>query len=411
MTTPRSKSPKPQNSFRKDDVKDETTFWDKIGTLGRKKRIKEDNVPIACWAMSDTPYSVDKHQLTRNVYQIMLQYVKFRVAILQEVQEEGKYAIDSPGNPAMADVPPEEYTLEENEERTMVEPKSYSDPKLQELMNILIDWVNDVLADHRIIVKNLEQDLYDGQVLQKLYEKLTNEKLDVPEVTQSEEGQKQKLYVVLGSVNNILGLTGNRLSQQKWSVESVHSKNLVAILHLLVSLARHFRAPIRLPENVTVNVVIVQKRDGVLKNRTVIEEITSRYDDLGMRCERDAFDTLFDHAPDKLEVVKKSLVTFVNKHLNKINMEVQDLDTQFHDGVYLTLLMGLLEGFFVPLYSFNLSPQNFEQKVHNVNVAFDLMQEIGLAAPKARPEDIVNLDLKSTLRVLYNLFTKYKNVY
>lgn len=30
---------------------------------------------------------------------------------MQEVQEEGKYAIDSPGNPAMADVPPEEYTL------------------------------------------------------------------------------------------------------------------------------------------------------------------------------------------------------------------------------------------------------------------------------------------------------------
>lgn len=46
----------------------------------------------------------------------------------------------------------------------------------------------------------------------------------------------------------------------------------------------------------------------MLKNRTVIEEITSRYDDLGMRCERDAFDTLFDHAPDKLEVVKKVLI-------------------------------------------------------------------------------------------------------
>lgn len=46
----------------------------------------------------------------------------------------------------------------------------------------------------------------------------------------------------------------------------------------------------------------------MLKNRTVIEEITSRYDDLGMRCERDAFDTLFDHAPDKLEVVKKVII-------------------------------------------------------------------------------------------------------
>lgn len=41
MTTPRSKSPKPQNSFKKEDSKDESTFWDKIGTLGRKKRIKE----------------------------------------------------------------------------------------------------------------------------------------------------------------------------------------------------------------------------------------------------------------------------------------------------------------------------------------------------------------------------------
>ena len=38
----------------------------------------------------------------------------------------------------------------------------------------------------------------------------------------------------------------------------VHSKNLVAILHLLVALARHFRAPIRLPEHVTVSVIVVQ---------------------------------------------------------------------------------------------------------------------------------------------------------
>lgn len=48
------------------------------------------------------------------------------------------------------------------------------------------------------------------------------------------------------------------LHQQKWSVESIHSKNIVAILHLLVALARHFRAPVRLPENVSVNLVIVQ---------------------------------------------------------------------------------------------------------------------------------------------------------
>lgn len=82
----------------------------------------------------------------------------------------------------------------------------------------------------------------------------------------------------------------------------------------------------------------------------------------------------------------QSLITFVNKHLAKVNLEVTDLDTQFHDGVFLSLLMGLVEGFFVPLYDFYLTPQTFEQKVHNVAFAFQLMQDVGLAKPKARPE-------------------------
>uniref|UniRef100_A0A8W8J0K2 Calponin-homology (CH) domain-containing protein n=1 Tax=Magallana gigas TaxID=29159 RepID=A0A8W8J0K2_MAGGI len=53
-------------------------------------------------------------------------------------------------------------------------------------------------------------------------------------------------------------------------------------------------------------------------------------------------------------------------------------------------------------------PLSFSLQVHNVNFAFELMQDAGLAKPKARPEDVVNQDLKSTLRVLYNIFTKYK---
>lgn len=45
-----------------------------------------------------------------------------------------------------------------------------------------------------------------------------------------------------------------------------------------------------------------------------------------------------------------------------------------------------------------------------MSFAFELMLDGGLKKPKARPEDVVNLDLKSTLRVLYNLFTKYKHL-
>ena len=70
-----------------------------------------------------------------------------------------------------------------------------------------------------------------------------------------------------------------------------------------VALARHFRAPIRMPENVVVDVVIVTKREGGLVHRVIAEQLTAEYDDLGLKCERDAFDTLFDHAPDKLQVL------------------------------------------------------------------------------------------------------------
>lgn len=289
----------------------------------------------------------------------------------------------------------------------MIEPQSRDDPKVRDLIKMLLDWINDVLADDRIIVKDIEEDLFDGQILQKLIEKLAGLRVEVPEVTQSEQGQKQKLQIILTVINRILQQSPP-WTQSKWSVDSVHSKNLVAILHLLVALARHFRAPIRLPENVSVNLVVVTKRDGMLQPRRVAEDITTLNEDIGARFERDAFDTLFDHAPDKLNLVKKTLVTFVNKQLMKINLEVADIESQFHDGVHLVLLMGLLEGYFVPLYDFHLTPEDFDQKVHNVNFAFELMQDAGLAKPKARPEDVVNQDLKSTLRVLYNIFTKYK---
>lgn len=50
----------------------------------------------------------------------------------------------------------------------MITPQSLEDRRLQELLEVLIEWINDELAQHRIIVKNIEEDLYDGQVLHKL---------------------------------------------------------------------------------------------------------------------------------------------------------------------------------------------------------------------------------------------------
>lgn len=289
----------------------------------------------------------------------------------------------------------------------MIDAAAYNDRRFVDLRQVLTHWLNDVLASDRIIVRSLEEDLYDGQVLQKLIEKLSGNKLPVPEVTQSEEGQRHKLDIVLGTANQLLGLGAH--DKKLWSVTDVHEKSTLAIVHLLVALVRHFRAPIRLPENVYLRVTIVKMVEGQLSHRVVEEEMTSTYNDLGLRYERDAFDTLLDHAPEKLNVVKRSLLTFVNKHLNKLNLEVNDLESQFADGVYFCLLMGLLEGYFVPLHQLYLTPRSCDDRVHNVQLSFELMQDAGLPPPKPRPQDIVNMDLKSTLRIIYNLFNKYKH--
>lgn len=190
--------------------------------------------------------------------------------------------------------------------------------------------------------------------------------------------------------------------------------------------------------------VVVQKRDNRLHHQRVTEQLTGSYYDLGMRVEpRDEFDVLFDSSPDKLQIVKKSLVNFVNKHLSKINIECYaghsgaEIDpNQFSDGLLLIFLMGMVEWYFVPLGNIFLSssesknnnigefgfretavsPKNYIsttpiQKLHNVNIAFQLLEEAGIEVrSKIRPEDIVNGDLKSVLRILYKVFLQYRHL-
>lgn len=50
----------------------------------------------------------------------------------------------------------------------MIAPGSNQNPLLIRLVEVLVDWLNDVLAPDRIIVRDMEDDLYDGCVLHKL---------------------------------------------------------------------------------------------------------------------------------------------------------------------------------------------------------------------------------------------------
>lgn len=50
------------------------------------------------------------------------------------------------------------------EQRAVIDPQSLNNLEVIKLQRILIDWLNDELAEQRIIVQSIEEDLYDGQV-------------------------------------------------------------------------------------------------------------------------------------------------------------------------------------------------------------------------------------------------------
>lgn len=55
--------------------------------------------------------------------------------------------------------------------------ESRDDPRVQEVIQLLIQWLNYELAPQRIVVKHIQEDLYDGQIIQKLTEKLASIKV------------------------------------------------------------------------------------------------------------------------------------------------------------------------------------------------------------------------------------------
>jgi len=60
----------------------------------------------------------------------------------------------------------------------------------------------------------------------------------------------------------------------------IHSKDICAILQLLVAIVQQYRAPIKLPEKVSLKVITVRKQDGLLQNEIREEEITPDSEDM-----------------------------------------------------------------------------------------------------------------------------------
>ncbi|KAK4472816.1 hypothetical protein MN116_004032 [Schistosoma mekongi] len=327
----------------------------------------------------------------------------------EELAAEARQAMEDPLLPAPIDLGIDGCQLAEGEERSMIEPQSKEHPLVQDLSSSLIEWINTELLDDRILVRNLEDDLFDGQVLQKLIEKLLNIKINHPEVAQTEIGQKQRLKIVLDEINAALGISPLRAAQL-WPTSAVYERDLVAILRLLVALVHKFAPTIILPRKVQLTVLIVRKINGILQHRRQIEPVTDVGDDQdNTEIDHDAISALVDCAiPEQLASFQQTLKTFVNRHLNKLNLHVTNLETEMSDGVYFILLLGLLGNYFVPLHAYHITPTTDAQKLSNLQVAFQLAYDVeGIDLESNQPESVLRHDLKATLRLLYTLYTRY----
>ncbi|KAM3674516.1 gamma-parvin isoform 2-T2 [Ammospiza maritima maritima] len=297
-----------------------------------------------------------------------------------------------------------EDVIAKGEKRKLIKPTSSNNPKLEELKLFLTEWINRTLKEEHIVVKSLEEDLYDGLVLHHLLENLGSLQLDVDKIALTEKKQRKKLSVILEVVAKCLQLEE---SQLKWSVESILAKDLLSTLHLLVAIAKHFEPTLALPPNVQVKTITIESISGGLKTSNAVEYITENKENIEAQS-NDAFDELFSCDPDKLDAVKKALLEFVDQHVGKLGLNVKDIETKFSDGVVLLLLIGQLEGYFLNLRNFFLTPASPMEMLHNVNLALELLAEGGLLNFPVNSEDIVNGDTKAIMRVLYCLYSKYR---
>ncbi|XP_037371104.1 gamma-parvin [Talpa occidentalis] len=298
--------------------------------------------------------------------------------------------------------------LPQGERRKCLPRTSREDPKFKELQKVLMGWINSQLHPEHIVVRSLEQDMFDGLILQHLYQKLAGCKLEVEAIALTAGSQRRKLEQVLTAINGSLGVEEQKA---RWSMEAIFSKDLLATLHLLVALARHFQPDLALPANVQVEVITMESTKSGLKTEKSAEQLTARgppFSSEKAQPSEDPFDGLFTLPPEKVSALKEAIIDFVNQKLDRLGLSVQDLESQFADGVILLLLIGQLEGFFLHLKEFHLTPSSPAEKLHNVSLALELLKDQGLLSHPVSPEDIVNKDARSTLGVLYSLFCKHK---
>ncbi|KAK3526123.1 hypothetical protein QTP70_016107 [Hemibagrus guttatus] len=256
----------------------------------------------------------------------------------------------------------------------VVESEQGNEGAFQAEQQMLVEWINSTLKPEHIVIQNLEEDIYDGLVIHHLLGRLGGVRLAVEEIALTSAAQMSKLELTLQALNKELGLGDEADRKAKWSAKLIHSRDLLATLHLMVAIVRRYQPELALPQNVSVEVLMFEVNKGGIKSDKQIEYITLQSEDTE-GSKNDPIDELLKLDAHKIATVEKALLHFINKNMSPLRLQVSDI----------------------------------EKQLHNVTLALDLLNDKEIQVQNVDPEDIVSQDVPATLKVLYALFKKHKN--
>ncbi|KII68137.1 Filamin-A [Thelohanellus kitauei] len=103
---------------------------------------------------------------------------------------------------------------------------------------------------------------------------------------------------------------------------------------------------------------------------------------------------------------KEIFLRWINQCLEPLSVQISNLDRDLADGTKLVMLYEILSGQKVKKYWEN--PNSYFQSVENVNTAFTGFRNDGIKFVNIEPNDIVKMDIKLTMGVIWSLILHYQ---
>lgn len=278
-------------------------------------------------------------------------------------------------------------------------------PEVKKLLQSLRTWLNSEEIPG-LFVKDIFKDLFVAKLIANMMARKLNETIiDLSTFTTC---TAKDFQLIMGK---LVGYTEKNLfsNPDRWTLKGILANDYSSLLCFLVDLAGYFDCPFPIPANIILVVTThSHQSDGAEVKRNTKFTITSsvKVESLpelveNVAIEEELYDQLVD-SPEKLKEVCQLLLMFVNNNIREIGIQINDL-IDLYNGGYLIVLIGIIGKFFVPLNRFKLTPESEEDKMNNVLLAFQFLEELGADTSKMSAKLFLEKDLKTISRSVFLL--------